>query len=55
MTNKEIEDLIESLKKPNFNVTINSTDLLSLLTEIKESRELLRLQAQYIENHLYKE
>lgn len=52
MTNKEIEDLIESLKKPNFNITINSNDLLSLLIELKESRELIRRQAQYIENHL---
>lgn len=52
MTNKEIEDLIESLKKPNFKITIDTNDLLSLLIELKESRELIRRQAQYIENHL---
>lgn len=52
MTNKEIEDLIESLKKPNFKITIDTNDLLALLIELKESRELVRRQAQYIENHL---
>lgn len=52
MTNKEIEDLIETLKKPNFKITIDTNDLLSLLIELKELRELIRRQAQYIENHL---
>lgn len=47
-----LEEFIELLKKPDFKVTLDTNDLLSLLIELKESRELIRRQAQYIENHL---
>lgn len=48
----KLEDFIELLKKPDFKATIDTNDLLALLIELKESRELIRQQAQYIENHL---
>lgn len=47
-----LDELIELMKKPNFKVTIDTNDLLALLIELKESRKLIKQQAQYIENHL---
>lgn len=47
-----LDELIELMKKPNFEVTIDTNDILGLLIELKESRELIKQQAQYIENHL---
>ena len=47
-----LDELIELMKKPNFEVKIDTNDLLAFLIELKESRILIKQQAQYIENHL---
>ena len=47
-----LDELIELMKKPNFTVTLDTNDIPALLIELKESRKLIKQQAQYIENHL---
>lgn len=47
-----LDELIELMKEPNFKVTIDTNDLLGLLIELKESRKLIKQQAQYIDKHL---
>lgn len=52
MTDKQLDELIELLEKPNFELTLDTRDLLALFVEIKELRKLTRMQAKYIEEHL---
>lgn len=47
-----LEQYIELFEKPSFKVEVNTEELLSLFKELRDSRELIKNQAQYIENHM---
>lgn len=47
-----LEQYIELFKKPNFKVEVDTAELLRLCEELRDSRELIKNQAQYIENHI---
>ena len=45
-----LEQYIELFEKPNFKVEVDTAELLSLFKELRDSRELIKNQAQYEES-----
>lgn len=47
-----LEQYIKLFENSNYRYTVDIGELLSLLKELRESRELIKKQAQYIENYI---
>ena len=47
-----LEQYIELFEKPNFKVEVDTAELLSLFKELRDARELIKRQAQYIEVYI---
>lgn len=47
-----LEQYIELFEKPNFKVEVDTAELISLFKELRDARELIKRQAQYIEAYI---
>lgn len=47
-----LEEYIEVLEKPSFEIEVDTSELLGLLKELKDARKLIKQQAIYIEAYI---
>ena len=47
-----LEEYIEVLEKPTFKIEVDTSELLGMLEELRDARELIKRLTQYIECHI---